>query len=152
MLSPKSSPLGKLLSEYICVRITRMDAVDVGLFDRDWNNAIYFFMLNADERIYMRYGGRDAASPDTYLNLSSLELALEKGLELHRRYRRGELKKVERPGDRTVLDRLLTPFNRAGSKRSRHSYGCTVFSGFHTKYRLSSKVRVKFTGSVVVKV
>jgi hypothetical protein len=28
-----------------------------------------------------------------------------------------ELKKVERPGDRTILDRLLTPFNRAGSKR-----------------------------------
>ena len=29
----------------------------------------------------------------------------------------GELKKVEQPGDRTLLDRLLTPFNRAGSKR-----------------------------------
>jgi hypothetical protein len=28
-----------------------------------------------------------------------------------------ELKKVERPGDRTLLDHLLTPFNRAGSKR-----------------------------------
>ena len=29
----------------------------------------------------------------------------------------GELKKVELPGDRTLLDHLLTPFNRAGSKR-----------------------------------
>jgi hypothetical protein len=29
----------------------------------------------------------------------------------------GELKKVERPGDRTILDHLLTPFNRAGSRR-----------------------------------
>jgi hypothetical protein len=29
----------------------------------------------------------------------------------------GELKKAERPGDRTLLDHLLTPFNRAGSKR-----------------------------------
>jgi hypothetical protein len=29
----------------------------------------------------------------------------------------GELKRVEQPGDRTLLDRLLTPFNRAGSKR-----------------------------------
>ncbi len=28
-----------------------------------------------------------------------------------------ELRKVEQPGDRTLLDRLLTPFNRAGSKR-----------------------------------
>jgi uncharacterized protein DUF5995 len=29
----------------------------------------------------------------------------------------GELKKVERPGDRTLLDHLLTPFNRAASRR-----------------------------------
>ena len=29
----------------------------------------------------------------------------------------GELKKVEQPGDRTLLDHVLTPFNRAGSKR-----------------------------------
>ena len=28
-----------------------------------------------------------------------------------------ELQKVERPGDRTVLDRLHTPFNRAGTRR-----------------------------------
>jgi len=28
-----------------------------------------------------------------------------------------ELKRVEEPGDRTVLDRLLTPFNRLGTKR-----------------------------------
>jgi hypothetical protein len=38
-----------------------------------------------------------------------------------------------------------------GSKRSRHSYGLTRFSGFHTKYRLRSKDFVKLTGSVVVR-
>ena len=96
MLSPKDSPLGKQLSQYVCVRITRMDDVDVGLFDRDWNNAIYFFVLNADEQIYMRYGGRDSQSADTYLNLNSMELALKQGLELHRQYQKGELKKTER--------------------------------------------------------
>lgn len=40
----------------------------------------------------------------------------------------------------------------SGTNRSRHSYLCTVFSGFHTKYRFSSKALVKFTGSVVVSV
>lgn len=48
MLSPINSPVGKLLAQYVCVRIVRMDDVDVGLFDRDWNNAIYFFALNSD--------------------------------------------------------------------------------------------------------
>ncbi len=97
MLSPKDSPRGKLLSQYVCARITRMDEVDLGLFDYDRNNTLYYFIMNADEQIYMRYGGRDAKSQDTYLNLSSLELALEQGLELHRRYRQGELKSKERP-------------------------------------------------------
>ena len=97
MLSPKDSPLGKQLSQYVCVRIVRMDDVDVGLFDRDWNTTLYYFMLNADEQIYMRYGGRDSQSADTYLNLSSLELALKQGLDLHARYQRGELKKEPRP-------------------------------------------------------
>ena len=39
-----------------------MDDVDVALFDRDWNNAIYYFVMNADEQIYLRYGGRDSQS------------------------------------------------------------------------------------------
>ncbi len=74
-----------------------MDNVDIGLFDRDWNNTLYYFMLNADEQIYMRYGGRESQSADTYLDLNSLELALQQGRELHRRYQNGELKKTERP-------------------------------------------------------
>src|ERR1041384_5755611 len=86
VLSPKDSPLGKQLSQYVCVRIVRMDDVDIGLFDYDRNNAIYFFALNADEQIYLRYGGRDSQSADTYLNLASMELALKQAVELHRRY------------------------------------------------------------------
>lgn len=100
VLSPKNSKRGQLLSQYVCVRIIRMDDVDIGLFDRDWNNTLYFFLMNADEQIYMRYGGRDARGHESYLNLNSLELALEKGLELHRRYQKGELPKTERPKPR----------------------------------------------------
>src|SRR6516225_2334895 len=86
VLSPKTSPLGMVLGNFVRVRITEMDSADIGLFARDWHNAVYYFMLNADEKIYMRYGGRDSASPDTYLNLESLELAARQALELHRRY------------------------------------------------------------------
>ncbi len=97
VLSPKDSPLGKVMSEYVCVRVVRMDNVDVGLFDRDWNNAIYFFVLNADEQIYMRYGGRESQSPDTYNSLDSMRIALEQGLVLHKEYLAGRLPKQERP-------------------------------------------------------
>ncbi|MCH7961281.1 MAG: hypothetical protein IIC49_03005, partial [Planctomycetes bacterium] len=40
---------------------------------------------------------RDADSPETYLNLDSLELALRLGLEQHEKYRKGELPKLPRP-------------------------------------------------------
>jgi serine protease Do len=100
VLSPINTKRGKLLSQYVCVRITRMDDVDVALFERDWHNTLYYFIMNADEQIYMRYGGRDARGPEVYLNLESLERALEQGLELHRAYQKGELQKTERPKPR----------------------------------------------------
>lgn len=74
-----------------------MDNVDIGLFEHDRNNTLYFYLLNADEQIYMRYGGRDGRSPDSYLNLDSLALAAAKGLELHKAYQAGTLPKVARP-------------------------------------------------------
>jgi len=75
-----------------------MDDTDVALFERDWINTLYFFILNADEQIYMRYGGRDSQSADTYLDLASLELAARQGLALHQKYLKGEWKPAgERP-------------------------------------------------------
>ena len=100
VLSPTDSPRGRLLSQYVRVRITRMDDVDIALFERDWNNTLYYFILNADEQIYLRYGGRDARSPLAYLNLDSLELALQKGLDLHRKAQQGQLPKAVRPKPR----------------------------------------------------
>jgi len=97
VLSPKTSLLGKLLDQYVRVRITKNDDSDIALFERDWNNTIYYFVMNADEQIYLRYGGRDARGPLTYLDFDSLELALKQGLELDQRYQRGELKKAARP-------------------------------------------------------
>jgi hypothetical protein len=93
VLSPPESKLGQLLQQYVCARITRMDGIDIGLFDFDRHNAIYYFVINADQQIYMRYGGRDAVSATSYLNLRSLEQALEEGLAMHAN---GEVPQAER--------------------------------------------------------
>jgi hypothetical protein len=97
VLSPVNSSRGKLLSQYVRVRIPRMDNVNIALFDYDRYNTLYFFILNADEQIYMRYGGRDNTSQDSYLSLESLELALQKGLELHQDYQAGKLERTPPP-------------------------------------------------------
>jgi hypothetical protein len=97
VLSPTDSARGKLLSQYVTVRVIRMDDIDIGLFDHDWHNTIYFFAMNADGQIYLRYGGRDDRAVDSYLNLNSLKLALEKGLELHEEWKAGRLPAKPRP-------------------------------------------------------
>ena len=85
------------MSQYVLVRIVRMDTVDIGLFEHDRNNTLYFYLMNAGEQIYLRYGGRDSAAADTYLNLASLEVALQQGLAQHEKYKKGELAKAARP-------------------------------------------------------
>ena len=97
MLSPKDSPRGRLLQRFVRARIVNMVGIDVGLYDFDRHNAIYFFIVSPDERIYLRYGGRDALSADSYLDLESFALALEAGLAEHERWTAGELPPRARP-------------------------------------------------------
>lgn len=85
--------MGKELAQYVRVRVTDLEEINLALFDFDRHNAIYYFVLNSSEEIYLRYGGRDAASAGSYLDLQSFEIALRKGLEEHREIR----KQPERP-------------------------------------------------------
>ena len=104
MLSPTNSRRGQLLQNYIRVRVIDMTGIDIGLYDYDRHFSIYFFAVSPDEQIYLRYGGRDARSADSYLDLDSLVLALEAGLEQHERWKRGELPKTERPAPKFPRD------------------------------------------------
>ncbi len=97
VLTEENTRRGDLLQQYVTARITRLDGINIGLFDYDRYNTLYFFALNADEQIYLRYGGRDTQSATSYLDLESLELALEKGLELHSLYQAGKLPKRAMP-------------------------------------------------------
>lgn len=85
------------MQQYVLARITTMTGINVGLFDYDRHNSIYFFAMNADEQIYLRYGGRDAEDAGTYHNLDSLTLALQAGLQQHELYKAGKLPKQPRP-------------------------------------------------------
>jgi hypothetical protein len=115
--SPKSSRRGQLLQNYVRVRITDMTDVDIALYDYDHHFSIYFFAVSPDEQIYLRYGGRDARSPDSYLDLDSLVLALQRGLEQHELWKRGKLPNRERPAPRFPRDiGMLREAEMAGGK------------------------------------
>lgn len=111
------TPRGKLMSQYVLARVTSMSGVNIAHYDRDWHNSLYYFIVNANEDIYLRYGGRDEAAADTYLDLDSLELALELGLSEHEKYLTGDRPSDEmaprfEPKDISLLDEHVIRKNR----------------------------------------
>lgn len=106
-----------------------MAGINIGLFDFDRHNALYYFIMNADEQIYMRYGGRDATSPVAYLNLNSLEIALKLGLEQHELYKQGKLEnqKHSRPFFPRDIPLLLQ------NARRRRCVECHLIADYQTQ-------------------
>jgi hypothetical protein len=73
-----------LLRQFVCVRILAMNDVDLALFQFDYDLTWMGFFLSADNRIYSRYGGRDAKSDDGRLSVQGLKVAMGRVLERHR--------------------------------------------------------------------
>lgn len=61
----------------------KIAGADLRLFEFDHDLTWYVFLLNADETVYGRYGGRDATSAEARLSLKGLRYAMERALEAH---------------------------------------------------------------------
>lgn len=120
-----------MLQNYIRVRVIDMSGIDIALYDWDRHFSIYYFAVSPDEQIYLRYGGRDTRSPDSYLDLDSLVLALEAGLEQHERWKRGELPKTKRPEPRFPRDiETLREAEMTGRMTHRRCVECHMISDY----------------------
>lgn len=58
--------------------------MDLNVFDFDHDLTWAVFFLHPDERVYGRYGGRDAADAEARLSLDGLRHAMRAALDLHR--------------------------------------------------------------------
>lgn len=58
--------------------------MDLNVFDFDYDATWAGLFLNADEKVYGRYGGRDAKSADGRMSLAGLRYALGQALAAHR--------------------------------------------------------------------
>lgn len=81
-----------------------MEKIDIGHWQFDRHTSLYYFITNADQYIYLRYGGRDAEAAESYLSLDSLELALQQGLQQHALYQQGKLPPQQRGEPRYPRD------------------------------------------------
>jgi predicted metalloprotease with PDZ domain len=67
------------------VRLVRIAGVDLNLFKFDYDLTWSAFFLNAEEKVYGRYGGRDARGAENRLSLAGLHYAIQAALDAHRK-------------------------------------------------------------------
>lgn len=67
------------------MRLTRVDNADLNLFDFDYDLTFMVFFLNAEEKVYARYGGRDSTNADRRQSLEGLRYTMKSVLAAHER-------------------------------------------------------------------
>lgn len=66
------------------VRLPRVDNCDLNLFEFDYDLTMMVFFMDANERIYARYGGRDAENADNRQSLEGLRQTMLSVVQTHK--------------------------------------------------------------------
>src|SRR5205814_2080094 len=75
------------MDKFVCVRLVQANALDLTLFQFDYDLAFAVFFMNADRTIYGRYGSRsDRKDATRDISIESFREALAAALDLHKRY------------------------------------------------------------------
>ncbi len=77
--------LKDVADKFIRVRLTRIEGLDLNLFDFDYDLTFIVFFLNAEEKVYARYGGRDDQDADNRQSLAGLKHTMASVLRMHER-------------------------------------------------------------------
>ncbi len=76
--------MAKLAEQFVCVRVQSMNGVNINLFQFEYDLTWMAFFMDAGDRFYARYGGRDDTGAESHLNKESLVRVMRQVLELHR--------------------------------------------------------------------
>jgi S1-C subfamily serine protease len=89
----------------------------LNLFEFDYDLTFMVFFLNADEKVYARYGGRDAKDADNRQSLKGLHYTMQSVLQTHEREDKSFAPRSQK-GRRTVRDLA------SAGERGRFGRGC----------------------------
>lgn len=87
--------LARLARNFVCIRVTNMQGVDLGTFQFDYDVTWAAFLMNGEGRIYSRYFGRNETGAMSHLSMDGFVATIKAALELHKREAR--LKPESRP-------------------------------------------------------
>ncbi len=82
----ENATLTPLLDQFECVRLINANALDLSLFQFDYDLSFSALLLNADGTIYGRFGSWSHQKNPAESDTASFRLALEGALALHRDY------------------------------------------------------------------
>jgi membrane-associated protease RseP (regulator of RpoE activity) len=74
-----------IADKFVRVRLTRIEHVDLNLFEFDYDLTFMVFFLNAQKKVYARYGGRDSEGADSRQSLNGLNYTIQSVLRMHER-------------------------------------------------------------------
>jgi hypothetical protein len=69
----------------VLLRLVNMRGVNLNVFDFDYDLTWAAFFMNGNEKVYGRYGGRDAGPAEAHLSLAGLKYAMRQALAAHQR-------------------------------------------------------------------
>lgn len=81
-----SDELSPLLDQFVCVRLINANAIDLQLFQFDYDLSFSTLIFNADRTIYGRYGSWQHQKDSQDTSLETYTSALQRALDLHRAY------------------------------------------------------------------
>ncbi len=73
------------MDQFVCVRIVQANAMDLSLFQFDYDLTLAAFFMNADKTIYGRFGTRsDTKDATRDISIEGLRRALQAALKWHK--------------------------------------------------------------------
>ena len=82
-MAREDNDIARLRERFVCVRITRMNGVNIRRFEFDFDTTWAGFFLDEKLNVYSRYGGRDEGEPEDRFNKESLLQTMNEVLDLH---------------------------------------------------------------------
>src|SRR2546428_7910777 len=75
------------MDKFVCVRLVQANAMDLSLFQFDYDLTFAVFFMNADKTIYGRFGSRSERKDATKdISMKGFRKALAAALDLHKHY------------------------------------------------------------------
>ncbi|MBY0528489.1 MAG: PDZ domain-containing protein [Gemmataceae bacterium] len=86
-----------MANQFVFLRIVKLNGANLNLFRFDYDLTWMSFFLDADGRVYSRYGGRDATSAESRLSAAGLLFTMKEVLRAHKDAQTKKLPPVKVP-------------------------------------------------------